>query len=57
MTSITWNVNDKSTLLNVDSNKLEVNYTGKDIHVFLWVCITRIFCIKISRLHNLLSPY
>ncbi|RIB25790.1 concanavalin A-like lectin/glucanase domain-containing protein [Gigaspora rosea] len=29
MTSITWNVNDKSTLLNVDLNKLEVNYTGR----------------------------
>ncbi|CAG8781849.1 18735_t:CDS:2, partial [Gigaspora rosea] len=29
MTSITWNVNDNSTLLNVDSNKLEVNYAGR----------------------------
>ncbi|KAF0433485.1 SPRY-domain-containing protein [Gigaspora margarita] len=29
MTSITWNVNDKSALLNVDSNGLGVNYTGR----------------------------
>jgi hypothetical protein len=57
MTSITWNVNDKSALLNVDSNKLEVNYTGKNMYLFLWMCITKIFRIKISRLHYLLLPY
>ncbi|CAG8809835.1 13908_t:CDS:2, partial [Cetraspora pellucida] len=28
MTPITWNVNDKSVLLNVDSNGLGVNYKG-----------------------------
>ncbi|CAG8591170.1 14262_t:CDS:2 [Cetraspora pellucida] len=29
MTPITWNVNDKSALLDVDSNGLRVNYTAE----------------------------
>lgn len=36
MIPITWNVNDKSTHLNVDLNGLGVNYTGENIIYYMY---------------------
>ena len=36
MIPITWNINDKSTYLNVDLNGLDVNYTGENIIYYMY---------------------
>ena len=34
-----WNINDKSDSLSVSSDGLEVNYTGEDIKILLFMSI------------------
>ncbi|CAG8687689.1 24286_t:CDS:2 [Gigaspora rosea] len=45
MTPITWNVNDKSALLNVDSNGLGVKYMSENTHYYGLLKTSRLYYI------------